>query len=524
VNPPRNASIAGGALLLVALAACASDGQAEAEVVLDGLFDEWATAATVIDDPADAQDAAVDILSVQALDDEDWLYLAIDVGNQVTLQSLPGTLHLLLDIDGDRSTGSTLEEMTGVDLVVDLSASDDPEARGSGFALRAIDDAGESREVERYALGLMAAPTWSAPRFELRLTRLGGDGVAPLGGSIRIKAVYEELGLTRDDTAVGSYVFASRPSAAPSHPRLVIPPKSDGAVRVAQWNVAVDRFASGPAGFAAVLAEGAPDVVLLDELPGNVTAEELTEFFDQEPLRRLGSWSFVLGETGGVQRAAVAARDREVRPAAALAAVPYPDAAVAMLVDMSIRAPAGQPRRYFESEAGRGVSAAGAWVDVGGRPTLFVVVDLQSGGWDGSPQDQLRTLQGSVVRARVLAELGESTAPLVIGGDFNLVGSRQPLFQLSRGLDVDGSDLVPADARRLGERTYATWRNPRDRFTPGRLDFILVSDAALTTTGAFVLAPEDLDDAALERLGLDRSGIYRSLSDHVPLFADVRLP
>jgi len=338
-----------------------------------------------------------------------------------------------------------------------------------------------------------------------------------------MKAVYQEGGVTRDDTAVGSYVFASRPSA-PSHPPLEIPPKADGAVRVAQWNVAVDRFATNPAGFAALLAEGAPDVVLLDELPGDVTAEELTAFFDQEPLHRLGSWSFVLGETGIVQRAAVAARDRDVRPAGAFSAVPYPDAAVALLARLSAQAPAGPSRRYFEAEAGRGVSTAGAWVDVAGRPTLFVVVDLQSGGWDGSLQDQLRTLQGSVVRERVLTELGESTAPLVIGGDFNLVGSRQPLFQLSRGLDVDGSDLVPADARRLGERTFATWRNPRDRFTPGRLDFVLVSDAALVSTGAFVLAPEDLDDAALERLGLDRVGLYRSLSDHVPLFADVRVP
>jgi len=510
-------------MLVFALAACAPDEGGVSAVVLDGLFDEWAGAATVIDDPADAPEAVVDILSVQALDDEAWLYLALDVGNDVTLQALPGTLHLLVDIDGDRSTGSSLYDMTGVDLVLDLSATDDPEERGSGFALRAIDDSGASREIERYTLGLMAAPSWSAPRFELRVTRLGGDGIAALGQSIRLKAVYEELGLTRDDTAVGSYVFVTQPGAS-TRPPVTIPPKAEGAVRVAQWNVAVDRFATNPAGFAALLAEGAPDVVLLDELPGSVTPEDLTAFFDEEPLRSLGSWSFVLGESGGVQRAAVAARDVAVRPAAALSTVPYPDDAVAVLVDMSTEAPTGQPRRYFEAEAGRGISAAGAWVDVGGRPTLFVVVDLQSGGWDGSLQDRLRTLQGAVVRERILTELGESTAPLVIAGDFNLVGSRQPLFQLSRSLDVDGSDLVPADARRLGERTYATWRNPRDRFTPGRLDFLLVSDAALTTTGAFVLAPEDLDDATLARLGLDRVGLYRSLSDHVPLFADVRLP
>jgi hypothetical protein len=524
VSPSRYPSVLVGTTLVVTLGACASGERASEDVILDGLFDEWATAATVIDDPVDAMDATLDILSVQALDDGSWLYLALDVGNEVTLQSLPGTLHLLVDADGDRSTGSTFDDMIGVDLIVDLSATDDPEVRGSGFALRAIDDSGESREVERHALGLMAAPTWSAPRFELRISRLGGGGVAVLDGRIRLKAVYEERGLTRDDTGVGSYVFATRPSQGLLAEPPVVPPKADGAVRVAQWNVAVDRFTDNAAGFAAALSEGAPDVVLLDELPGDITAEELAAFFGLEPLRALGSWSFVLGETGGAQRAAVAARDRDVRPAAELAAVPYTDAALGRLVDLSMQAPAGQSRRYFEAEAGRGLSTAGAWVDVGGRPTLFVAVDLQSGGWDGSLQDQLRTLQGSVLRERILAELGESSAPLVIGGDFNLVGSRAPLFQLSRSLDADGSDLVAADARRLGQRTYATWRNPRDRFTPGRLDFVLISDAALTTTGAFALAPEDLGDEALGRLGLDRAGLYRSLSDHVPLFVDIRVP
>jgi endonuclease/exonuclease/phosphatase family metal-dependent hydrolase len=517
---PRDGSV----MLLVALVvACSSSEPTGETVLIDGLFDEWSAAATILDDPRDAADAAVDVLSVQGLDDSAWLYLALDVGNEVTLQSMPGTLRLLIDTDADRSTGASEHDMIGVDLIVDLSQMLEgvAEGRGSGFGLRRIDASGAPHDVERYALGLIAAPTWSAPRFELRLSRAGAGDVPPFGSRFRMKAIYEEAGATPEETEVGSYVFATRAGTL-ARPQLEgVPAKDESATRVVQWNVASGRFDENTAGFATVLAEAEPDVVLIDELPGDISEERLSEFFDLEPLGRLGSWSFVLGKTGDVQRAAVAARDREIAPASSFAMVPYPERLLPELAAMAGEVPEERMRGYLEAEAGRGISAAGAWVDVGGVRTLFVVADLQSGGWDGSRQDRLREIQASVLRDHVAQELGESSAPVVIGGDFNLVGSRMPLFLLTRGLDADGSDLVPADTRRLGERTYATWRNPRDRFTPGRLDFILVSDAVLVVGDAFAFAPEDLDDDALGRLGLDRRSLFRSLSDHVPTVADL---
>jgi len=96
-----------------------------------------------------------------------------------------------------------------------------------------------------------------------------------------------------------------------------------------------------------------------------------------------------------------------------------------------------------------------------------------------------------------------------------------PLFSLVRSFDVDGSDLVPVDAVRLGERSLATWRNPRDPFAPGRLDFILIPDAIMTAANSFVFGTEDLDDATLEGLGLEPDMSER-LSDHLPVVADLR--
>jgi hypothetical protein len=511
------------ALFAVLAAACSASETDAPSVVLDGLFDEWTEASTLIDDPPDTRDAVIDLLSVQALDDGQWLYLALDVGNEVSLQALPGTLHLLLDADADRGTGVPLYGMDGVDLVVDLAASVVPQLSPDqrlGFGLRAIDERGELAPIERHGLGLIAAPTWSAPRFELRLARRGADGSAALGAGLRIKAVYEEEGSILDDTEVGSYRFATRAAEDAGMPQPEVVAlrlqRPAGSTRVAAWNVSRNSFTDRATGFVRVLAALAPDVVLLDELPPELVEEELEALFASGPLGELGPWSFALGQPSLGQKAAVAARGATVTPAPGLLDVPYPEGSLEALAER-VDAPWLE---YLLGQEERRASTAGGWVELGGTPVLFVAVDLQAAGWAGSPRDRMRVLETAAIRDRVAQVLVEKPGPVVIGGDLNLVGSRTPLFQLLRQLDVDGSDLVPVDAVRLGERTLATWRNERDPFAPGRLDFLLVPDAVVTIANSFVFATEDLDDTTLSTLGLERE-LMAGLSDHLVVVADL---
>jgi len=513
-------------MLSTVLVACGEPASPPVGVLVDGLFDEWATAATIVDDAPDATNSPVDFLSVQGLDEAGWLFLALDVGNEVTLQSLPGTVHLVLDTDADGSTGGTLYGLDGIDLVVDFSQTVESsvEGRGLGFALRAVDRDGATTAIPRHSLDLIALPTSSAPRFEVRISRRGATGVPPFGSRLRLAAVYAEAGVVLDQTMVGSYTFRTAPGE-PAAPvlggRLT---KAPGSVRIAQWNVSWDNFPPQAEHFARVLAAVEPDVILLDELPGELnagqvamTSEELTGFFERAPLARLGTWRFVYGESGGYQRALVAARERSIRPAEPLSRVRHPPGALEPLL---ATAPPDL-RRFLELDASSGPPAAGAWVDIAGREVLFVAMDLQSRGWLGSPRDLHRRVQATTIRDHIAAALGATRAPVVVGGDLNLVGSRAPLFALVRGLDVDGSDLIAVDAERLGERSLTTWRNPEDIFSPGRLDYVLISDAGLTVTNAFVFTTEDLDDATLDRLGLARE-LSLQLSDHLISVVDIQ--
>jgi hypothetical protein len=501
---------------------------------LDGLFNEWSQAATIIDDAPDAGDASVDFLSLQGLDDPRWLYLALDVGNEVTLQSLPGTIHLLVDADADAGTGGALFDVEGVDLVVDFSQTAEApnDGRGLGFAMRSVRAGGETLPLERHALELAALPTSSAPRFEIRLSRRGAPGIAPFGTRIRLAAVYSEAGRALDETTVGSYAFTTRLGESSGRATGSRMEKAPGSLRVAQWNVNWANFPRSAEGFARVLGALDPDVILLDELPGDVragqipgiasdqsalTAAELRDFFSREPLASLGSWRFVLGEGGGYQRTLVAARGRDIRAAEPMTNVRHPPGAFGGLL-----ATAPELTPFLLGEIESGLPAAGAWVEVAGQEVLFVAVDLQSRGWLGSPRDLQRLRQATTIHDHIRRTLGAGRAPVVIGGDLNLVGSRTPLFTLARGLDVDGSDLVPVQAERLGERSITTWRSPRDVFAPGRLDYVLISDAGIMVTNSFVFTTEDLDDATLDRLGLTHD-LSLALSDHLVTVVDLRL-
>ena len=506
--------------LTVLITGCSQNVRAHEPILLDGRFSEWSGAATVIEDPADALGSAIDIGTVLGLDEPGWLYLSLDLGNEVNAQSLPGTLELLFDTDADESTGGAIRSMDGVDLVLEISQTEDPlvPGRGSGFALRRVGAGGVKGPTVRYALGVTAAPSWAASRIEVRISRRGGEGLPAFGSDLRLMAVYSLEGSLEDETEVGAYAFRTAAGALRRTSAGVRLAKPEGSLRVAQWNVASESFLENADGFARVLAAIEPDVILLDEVAGGITANEMEAFFAIDPLVGLGRWRFVLGESGGRQRTVVATRGREIRPADAMLRVRYPEGALEALGDLM---PAGF-ERLLELEAARGISSTGAWVEVDGVEVLFVPVDLQSQGWTGSPHDLLRTLQAGTVTGHVSTALEGRAAPVVIGGDLNLVGSRDPLVALITGLDVDRSDLTTVDAERLGERTLTTWRNPQGIFAPGRLDFLLIPDAAVSVANSFVFTSEDLDGETLDRLGLERD-LSVSISDHLVVVADLRL-
>jgi hypothetical protein len=557
----------------------AADGPAAAlapealSIQLDGDLSDWAGVDPLQEDLSDpADETRIDLRALHAWDDPAWLYLSLEVGDQLNLQGMPGTVYLLIDVDANPATGATMWGVDGVELEYVLSrriprsGSDSLPEYGGGFEVYLRSD-----DVTRYEFGsppppfivtleqagIAALPTHSADRFEVRLRRdlseLPGSPV--LGDQIRI-ALVAESSPRRESTAGGAsgsepdtegasggkeaeddtreillpalYTFRSTPGPDPVPPTLAgfDPPTDPATFRVATWNVGEGSFRS-PGDHARILAAVRPDVILLDEVYDGISDEELADFFASPGLAALGEWSWTVSVGGGRQKTLVAARGRAVRPLLTMREVAYAPGALEAL---KVQVP--EPfHRALDYEARVNMSATGAAVEVvPGASVVFVPVDLQSAGYDGSPQDVLRLLQAQTLgrHIRGLVETRGSFDPagtyrLVVAGDLNLVGSRAPLDVLLNGRGSPFGALVTAHLPRLDDGTPITWRGRHPNpFAPGRLDYTLYSGETLEQVGGFTFSTDFLTERQLAEVGLERP-TSASTSDHLVMVTDLRL-
>jgi endonuclease/exonuclease/phosphatase family metal-dependent hydrolase len=109
---------------------------------------------------------------------------------------------------------------------------------------------------------------------------------------------------------------------------------------------------------------------------------------------------------------------------------------------------------------------------------------------------------------------------LLITGDLNLVGSEEPRIVLARELDVDGRSLWTAQPMRLDGVSQTTWEWAGDRFTPGRLDYVLYSQATLGWVGGFVYHSGDLSARWQAAHGVTAE--TSRATDHLPVVSDLR--
>ena len=513
------------------------------------MFDDWEGIVPVaVDPPGDAlRGSPVDLGVVAMQDDPSFLHALIDMGATVTVQGMQGSVEVVLDADGDPSTGGPYGGVEGADLAIVLSraVAVDSDVHGAGVGIRRIGPDGPGDVEGSGPVGLLVSPTHSSDRFELRVER--GAAVAT-GSAVVGRLRYLRGADVVDETPIFTHALVTEQGGDPPLRGAGDVAKAPGTHRVVVWNVSSRSFQSNRRAFQRVLAGLAADVVLLDEVHADVTMAELVRFGegirvggvtrgaggglgaqgDRPGTAAPEAWSWWLASGGGRQRTVVGARGLEVRGAAGLARIDHAPGALERWLgevgdDPGLPGMAPPSELALAEEEG-GLSATGAWVTLDGRDVLFVPVDLQSAGYDGSPRDRLRELQARTLNRAVAAALAERPgAGLVIGGDLNVVGSIRPLDELRRGLGIDGGDLVVARLERLRDRSLSTWRSTwsDDPFSPGRLDYVLYRGAVLRARRAFVFDAADMAVDALRELGLRGSDTEHS--DHLPLVVDFRV-
>ena len=161
-------------------------------------------------------------------------------------------------------------------------------------------------------------------------------------------------------------------------------------------------------------------------------------------------------------------------------------------------------------------AAAGLIELESGKYVVVISVHFKSRGYVGSDEDGLRIQQanqlvGEIKRIRE-GELGEAAqnAPVVIIGDYNLVGSRKSvdIFNAAGFEDVMFKNPVTG--------TAYTWRDDMTTFAPSRLDWVCQS--GLRPLRTIVLDTNTLSEDALTEYELERSD--SNATDHLMLIGD----
>ncbi|MFN0132109.1 MAG: endonuclease/exonuclease/phosphatase family protein [Phycisphaerales bacterium] len=479
------------ASVLVVAAGCANRGRTVASasgaargIVIDGDFGDWPS-------------------SRASMADADYLYFRVGVENQqMPIQASTETLSLWLDADGNAETGQRMEKPAdaagmGVDLVVEFSPRRADGTLGRGVSGYSIDASGNKSPVTQGQIGLVCSPTVGSAQYEMRMARRTDEASAAekvLAGEARTaKAMFVIADGSGKVTGWSDPESFAMPASGdgPARASAMLPAKRPGTIRVVSYNVLKSALMTNDAPFRRVFQVLQPDVILLQEWD----ADEATA----------RAWFSAMVTGNADWHARSTGKDVVI-------VAPYPieplglDGIMADVPEGSTAAPVRYIAGVVKTPLGDVAASS---------------VHLKCCGTAGSSEDIKRLAEARAIQAAMRDGMGNAGPRLrVIGGDLNLVGSLTPLDAIRIGLDADGTELMVAPTRVVGDSAIYTWSDAKSEFPTGRLDYILFSDSTADVVNAFVFDTSRLDDASLARLGLDRGDT--GASDHLPVVVDLK--
>lgn len=264
-----------------------------------------------------------------------------------------------------------------------------------------------------------------------------------------------------------------------------------------------------------------PDVVVMQEFVDTVSEADITNRFDSIlPIAGGGNWQAHLGLLGGIRTVIISRHP--------------------LLMTRVDTNPASDTR---------GVTIA--LVDL---PDLDYPLDvylmgvhLKCCGNPGGSEDQQRQNSADAMAnwlgdARGVARpSGENIAlpantPILMLGDFNMVGGPQPEMTLTTG-DIQDEGTYGPDVKGDWDNTDVTDLMPTDPFTgdtftwqgngqfpPSALDRIFHTDSATTIANSFILNTDTMTGPALAAAGLQAGDtLPQNASDHLPVVVDLRI-
>ena len=463
-------------------------GSVLGQIAMDGGFDDWTDIAGWTDPPG--PEGSVDLLEMKATHDAEYLYVYLRLGADLDLTDVlyPHNLFLLIDADMDAATGYTPRPGFGSELGIDFND------------LFAYYDVVPATTVNFSEIGFHPAPTVTSSEFEIALRRDAvPDGVHPLFPQDTIRLLFREtLGAEFMPDAGQDFVYVFDDDVAPPVAPIGLARPGLPVVRTCAYNVLGNGLVNGnrQPRFERIVQAIDADVYLFSEC-GNTSATQVKDLLDDWlPTGTAEGWH--------------THKDGDLVTAALWPLLETWDE-VTKQTPVLVDVPAAL-----------------------GGPMLFINSHLSCCANDAGRQDQVDEMMAWIRDETAPGGAVAPGTPMVYAGDLNLVGYAQQLETLLSGdivqtdiygvgapPDWDGTAWADALPRQTHDPFTYTWRDDGDgNYPPGRLDFLLYSDAVLSLEHGFVLRSEALPADVLAASGMlsDDTGIA---SDHFPVVCDL---
>ena len=450
-------------------------------VTIDGRYDDWSSVAAFSDPIGDDGPSAIDVTSLSLANDDEFLFVRLEVAGSEILLNDGNELVLYVDADDNASTGLAVAGI-GAELEWRLGVRDGDVWSG-----------GSATGIGQNDIAFLAQPNVSSTEFEMAISR--ASSVVPLGTAVRVAVIDEDGAGDMLPDAPGGVYHTLGFGTLPADSETPMERIHSTDLRFVSYNVLSNgpwHATRGPQ-IGRQLQAVAADVYCLQEVSSYTAAETLTF---------LASW---VGPPAGSSWHAASQSDCKV-----ISRFP-------ILQQWSL---SGNLAVWLDTTS--------EW----GAPTLLINIHLPCCTNNTGRQSELDEIAAFIRDERATGVLAtEPMAPIVITGDGNLVGDSQQVSTLLTGdvvdqaqwgadaeMDGDGTALEDALPRHLAKRFTHTWRSTGSSFWPGRLDYLVYSDSVLAAGRSFVLATEQLASSTLSSTGLlsdDSDG-----SDHLLLSVD----
>ncbi len=477
------------AYFLFVVALCLPYQSSGQSIFLDETDTEWPSTSIVFSDPkGDGNAAGIDFTSCKITNDENYLFLSVDVGKEVNIQD-GNYLALWIDVDDNPSTG-LLKYGIGADFVYFPG-----ERIGRHYS------GGSSFNVYHDEAGWVTSPTVTSRTFEIALLKnieYSGKTVR-LGNQIKLVFSDESVAGDRIPDAGNalSYKFSSTVSFRPRP--FYLQKVQPNWLRILSYNVLKDNLfqsyvqSSSQRVFQAIR----PDIIGFCEIYNASSAQTAGLISNYLPPGPDEAWYH-----GGVS----------------------PD----------IRIVSKYPVINTYSLDGNGAFL----LDVKKLKIVVIVMHLPCCDNNLQRQQEVDKIMSFVraIRFGISPFQVPQNTPVILVGDTNLVGFKQQQQTLLTGniaangtfgvdFDPDWDETSLEDAMPVTTNSpfTFTWNNRQGSYSAGRLDYILYTGSVMSLKNSFALWSKNLTTEQLQFSGL-QVGDVEKISDHLPIVADFEIP